>query len=124
MDKGMNRRKKERIALNSIVEVMRMCDIAVESGDGDVDVTIKDISPQGMGIRVNESLTSEIISQGDEVFIRGCIFNDKIGFLSSQKASVVWKNEKELGLRFTPELDINLDGIREMLSDETGNLLQ
>ncbi|WP_034633698.1 PilZ domain-containing protein [Maridesulfovibrio bastinii] len=123
MKNNIERRKKERIELKTVVEVLRMCDIAVMTGKEDVDVTIRDISTTGMGIEVSEETSINRIDLGDNLFIRGCIFNDNIGFLSSQKASVVWKCNNKFGLRFTPELDINLDGIREMLIGGSYRLL-
>lgn len=123
MSNIQERRKRQRIELTTVTEMFRMCDIAVHTGTNDVDVTIKDISPEGMKIIINEASDKKKLSAGDCIFIRGCIFNDRIGFLSSQKAYVVWKNEDELGLQFSPKLDINLDGIKEMLSSNSSLLL-
>lgn len=116
MNQLNERRKKQRIALTKIENVMRVCDIAVQTEKEDVDITIQDISISGMKITINENECLNELSPGDHVFIRGCIFNDSIGFLSSQKASIIWKHDNILGLLFTPELDITAEEIKEMLS--------
>lgn len=109
------RRKSKRITLSSIEYFFRQCDIAASTGKGELDITILDISPQGMKLRIDLEEDRSKITPRDEIFIRGCIFNDSIGFLSSQKAVAVWTDEAFCGIRFTPELELNETDLLEML---------
>ena len=102
-----DRRKANRIKLSEIEGLFRQCDIEASSNKGDLDITIIDISPKGMRLRINCEEDKFKICQNDNIFIRGCIFNDNIGFLSSQKAVTVWKTEKICGVKFLPELDLS-----------------
>jgi len=111
-----NRRNTERIEVSSIQNFYKQCDIAASSGKGDLDITILDISQQGMKFRVNCTEDTKKINQDDRLLIRGCIFNDSIGFLSNQQAVTVWKDDNLCGIKFTPELEFTGEAIREMMS--------
>lgn len=111
-----DRRDSNRIGLEKIDDFFKQCDISVSSCDVDLDITILNISPYGMKIKLNSKDDYRNLKLNSEIFIRGCIFNDCIGFLSSQKAIVVWKKNSTVGLRFTPKLDFDYADIRQMLS--------
>ena len=116
MNKFHDRRESNRIDLENINAFFKQCDISVSSSDCDLDITIINISPRGMKVKLNSEEDFNKLELNSEVFIRGCIFNDSIGFLSSQKAVAVWKENPIAGLRFTPELDIDDETIHQMLS--------
>ena len=109
-----DRRKHARIELASINSFFRQCDVAATSG-GDFDITILNISTQGMKFKINSVKDSERIKLDDVLFIRGCIFNDRIGFLSSQKAVTVWQDSSVFGVKFTPSLDLDEPSLFNML---------
>lgn len=109
------RRKTNRIALTTIENFFRQCDVAASSNSEDLDITIIDISPNGMKISINCEEDQSKIKLHDEIFIRGCIFNNNIGFLSSQKAVTVWQDKSFRGIKFTPELEFDESSLREML---------
>ncbi|OEU67681.1 MAG: pilus assembly protein PilZ [Desulfovibrio sp. S3730MH75] len=109
------RRDLGRIDLTNMNDIFRQCDISASSCSTDFDITILNISPKGMKLRLNCDNDYERLNLSDEIFIRGCIFNDRIGFLSSQKGVTVWKDNNHIGLKFTPSLDIDEFHIREML---------
>lgn len=109
-----DRRKQTRIELGSINEFFRQCDIAA-SARGDLDITLLDISTEGIRFMLNSTNDSGMINKNDEIFIRGCIFNDKIGFLSSQKAVTVWQENTVFGAKFTPSLDLDEPSLISML---------
>ncbi|WP_320170826.1 pilus assembly protein PilZ [Maridesulfovibrio sp.] len=111
-----DRRSTNRINLSRINNVCRQCDVAALSGKGELDITIVDISQQGMKLSINCDEDRCKISPLDEIFIRGCIFNDRIGFLSSQKAVTVWKEAGFCGVRFVPQLEFAEPDILAMLS--------
>lgn len=115
MNQLHDRRKNSRIDLSTIDGFYRQCDIAVSSTTGDIDITILNISPVGMRIRVNSEEDRCKVKTGEELFIRGCIFSDNIGFLSSQKALIVWQEESICGIKFTPELEFDELCLRNML---------
>ncbi|TIH19336.1 pilus assembly protein PilZ [Marinifilum sp. JC120] len=109
-----DRRKHTRIELSSINSFFRQCDVAATSG-GDLDITILNISTKGMKFKINSDNDSRKIKLDDELFIRGCIFNDRIGFLSSQKAVAVWQEDSLFGVRFTPSLELDEPSLIDML---------
>ncbi|WP_320172983.1 PilZ domain-containing protein [Maridesulfovibrio sp.] len=109
-----DRRKHTRIELSSINSFYRQCDVAATSG-GDIDITILNISRKGMKFKINSANDSGKIKLDDELFIRGCIFNDRIGFLSSQKAVTVWQDNTVFGVEFTPSLDLDEPSLFNML---------
>ncbi|WP_027721253.1 pilus assembly protein PilZ [Maridesulfovibrio zosterae] len=115
MNTLFDRRKTNRIKLSKIENFFRQCDIYVSSEKGDIDITILDISPVGMRISINGSEDQSKISPQDKLFIRGCIFNDNIGFLSSQNVVAVWKENNICGFKFTPPLDLDELTIRSMI---------
>ncbi|SMF02202.1 PilZ domain-containing protein [Desulfovibrio gilichinskyi] len=117
MNKTYERRDSIRIGLEKIDDFFKQCDISVSSCDSDLDITILNISSHGMKVKLNSEGDFSNLKLNSEVFIRGCIFNDLIGFLSSQKAIAVWKENSFVGLRFTPELDFDNATIRQMLSN-------
>ncbi|WP_031480591.1 PilZ domain-containing protein [Maridesulfovibrio frigidus] len=115
MNKLHERRDSSRIDLTNMNDLFRQCDISASSCSTDLDITILDISAKGMKLRLNCDDDNEKLNLSDEIFIRGCIFNDRIGFLSSQKGVTIWKDNNHIGLKFTPSLDIDECHIREML---------
>ncbi|SDK94717.1 hypothetical protein SAMN05660337_1802 [Maridesulfovibrio ferrireducens] len=117
MNNFQERRDSTRIDLNNIDGFFRQCDIATSSCNSDLDITILNISPCGMKLKLNSKEDLTKLDLNAEVFIRGCIFNDRIGFLSSQKAVAVWKEESLVGLRFTPELDFDEPALRKMMKN-------
>ncbi|NDV25327.1 PilZ domain-containing protein [Desulfovibrio sp. JC010] len=116
MNRSAERRKHTRIELGSINGFFRQCDIAASSSGRDLDITILNISTQGMKFILNSRADSSGINPDDEIFIRGCIFNDNIGFLSSQKAVTVWQEDSLYGVKFTPALDIDHTTLAEMMT--------
>jgi hypothetical protein len=115
MNKLSDRRRQARLDLDSINSFFRQCDVAASSSDQDMDITILDISPQGMKFSLNCEMDTDSINQDDEIFFRGCIFNDSIGFLSSQKAVTVWQKDSLFGVKFTPALDIDTKTLADMM---------
>ncbi len=109
------RRNLDRIDLTNLNDIFRQCDISASSCSTDLDITILNISAKGMKLKLNCDDDYEKLNLSDEVFIRGCIFNDRIGFLSSQKGIAVWKDKKHIGLKFIPSLEIDELHLREML---------
>lgn len=110
-----DRRKNSRIDITAINDFYRQCDISTSSAETDIDITIVNISTNGMKFILNSKNNGSILNLDDEIFIRGCIFNDNIGFLSSQKAITVWREESFIGVKFTPELDLEEISLIEML---------
>lgn len=116
MNRFDDRRKNIRIELGSINGFFRQCDIAASASKKDLDITILNISPDGMKFRINSGSDVERLRLDDEIFIRGCIFNDNIGFLSSQKAVTVWQEDTLFGAKFTPALELDAADLSEMIS--------
>ncbi|WP_432735221.1 pilus assembly protein PilZ [Maridesulfovibrio sp. FT414] len=110
-----DRRSINRIKLSGMDGIFRQCDVSASSKKGELDITIVDISQRGMGLSINSSDDCNKIDLQDEIFIRGCIFNDNIGFLSSQKAVTVWKDESLCGVEFKPQLEFSETDLLEML---------
>ncbi len=115
MNQLHDRRQNNRIDLSTIEGFYRQCDIAVSSAAGDLDITILNISPVGMKVRINCDEDRSKIKPNEELFIRGCIFSDNIGFLSSQKAVTIWQEESICGIKFTPELEFDELCLRNMM---------
>lgn len=111
-----DRRSAIRIKLSKIEAFFRQCDIAASSDKGELDITIIDISQKGMCLRINREKDQEKIDIKDQIFIRGCIFNNNIGFLSSQMAVTVWKDGELCGVEFTPELEFDEPELLGMLN--------
>ncbi|NDV21259.1 pilus assembly protein PilZ [Desulfovibrio sp. JC022] len=109
-----DRRKQTRIELESINGFFRQCDVAASTG-GNLDITILNISTEGMKFMTNSSCDSNRIKRDDVLFFRGCIFNDRIGFLSSQKAVAVWQEDTVFGVKFIPSLDLDEPSLIDML---------
>ncbi|WP_320007582.1 pilus assembly protein PilZ [Maridesulfovibrio sp.] len=116
MNKVDDRRKSTRIDLKSMNCFFRQCDIAASTSEKDLDITILDISQDGMKFMINSGSDAKQLRQADEIFIRGCIFNDNIGFLSSQKAVTVWKENTLFGAKFTPALEVDSATLSKMIS--------
>ena len=116
MNISKDRRSALRIELKSIIRVCRQCDIASSSSGVDLDITIINISPTGMKFRINARQDINRIEINDNIFIRGCIFNYSIGFLSSQKAVAIWKKINMVGVEFTPALEVDDALLRAMIS--------
>lgn len=68
-----------------------------------------------MKFTLNSGNDTGKLQQNDEIFIRGCIFNNNIGFLSSQKAVAVWQEDKLFGVKFTPALDLDETSLTAMM---------
>ncbi|WP_419780766.1 pilus assembly protein PilZ [Maridesulfovibrio sp.] len=115
MNRFDDRRKNIRIDLGSINGFFRQCDIAASASEKDLDITILNISPDGMKFRINSGNDLKRLRLDDEIFIRGCIFNDNIGFLSSQKAVTVWQENTLFGAKFTPALELEAADLSEMI---------
>ncbi|CCO22383.1 hypothetical protein [Maridesulfovibrio hydrothermalis] len=116
MNTKHERRKANRIELASIEGFFRQCDLTTSSEAGDLDITIINISSNGMKVRIHRKEDQCKIKPYKEIFIRGCIFNDRIGFLSSQKAIAIWKKNDLCGIKFTPKLEFDEFSLREMIA--------
>ena len=115
MNRLDDRRKNTRINLDSINCFFRQCDIAASTSEKDLDITILNISPDGMKFMINSGSDARRLRLDDEIFIRGCIFSNNIGFLSSQKAVTVWQEDTLFGARFTPALEFDTADLSKMI---------
>ena len=115
-----DRRKECRVTMRSVESIFRQCDISLISQSCECDAVIEDISLEGVRLKLDNS--QQAVHQGEPVFIRGCIFNDMIGFLSSATCKVVWTKGRHLGLQFDAPLDLDRPTFSAMVERKADTL--
>lgn len=100
------RRRFPRIDARRVPLHLRGCDLCVVDKGIDIDVTIEDVNRTGMRLQIGgEMAEGNMPSKGDRVFIRGCVFDELLGFLSSEDATVAWCRFPSFGIVFDSPVD-------------------
>lgn len=101
------RRRQNRAQVCAMPEGFRQCDVQIVGAECDCDAVIENISSHGLALSLTEGPGD--LSRGDRLFIRGCVLNDLIGFLSSCTCLVRWVRGGRCGVQFDRPLEMEND---------------